>query len=99
LGAEGALIGFATLATDLQVEMFELVQKKKYDEAKEIAERLQPLVDVIFAPPARNYRARTKEALVMLGVLKHAYVRPPLVPISDAERTQLRKALKKAEVL
>jgi len=99
LGAEGALIGFGTLATDLQIEMFNLVQKKRFDEAKAIAERLQPLVDAIFAPPARNYRARTKEALVMLGVLKNAYVRPPLLSISEAERKRVREALKKAELL
>jgi len=99
LGAEGALIGFGTLATDLQIEMFDLVQKKRFDEAKAIAERLQPLVDAIFAPPARNYRARTKEALVMLGVLKNAYVRPPLPPIGEAERKRLREALKKADLL
>ena len=99
LGAEGALIGFGTLATDLQIEMFELVQKHRYDEAKTIAERLQPLIDAIFAPPTRNYRARTKEALVMLGVINHAYVRPPLLPISEAERRQIRSALKSAGLL
>jgi 4-hydroxy-tetrahydrodipicolinate synthase len=99
LGAEGALIGFATLATDLQIEMFELVQKRRYSEAKIIAERLQPLIDAIFAPPARNYRARTKEALVMLGVLKSAHVRPPLLPISATERKKLQEALKKADLL
>ncbi|MCW4019995.1 MAG: dihydrodipicolinate synthase family protein [Candidatus Bathyarchaeota archaeon] len=96
LGAEGALIGFATLATDLQIEMFELVQKKRYAEAQEIMDRLQPLIDAIFAPPARNYRARTKEALVMLGIIEHAYIRPPLLPISEAERKRLREALKTA---
>lgn len=99
LGAEGALIGFGTLATDLQVEMFELVQERRYDEAKAIAGRLQPLIDAIFASPARNYRARTKEVLVMLGVLKNAYIRLPLLPISEAERKQLREALKKTDLL
>lgn len=99
LGAEGALIGFGTLATDLQIEMFELVRKERFKEAKAIAERLQPLVDIIFAPPVRNYRARIKEALVMLGVLKHAYVRPPLTPISEEERRCIHIVLKKAELL
>lgn len=99
LGADGALIGFGTLATDLQVEMFELIQKKMYEEAKEIADRLQPLADVIFSSPVRNYRARTKEALVMLGILKHAYMRPPLTQISQNERDAVREALKKAELL
>ncbi len=99
MGADGALIGFGTLATDLQVEMFELVEKERYDEAREIADRLQPLADVIFSSPVRNYRARTKEALVMLGVLEHAYMRPPLMPISDEERIAVKEALKKAELL
>lgn len=94
LGADGALIGFGTLATDLQVEMFELIQKERYIEAKEIADRLQPLVDVIFAPPVRNYRARIKEALVLLGVLKYTYMRPPLIPLSREEKEGVRKALK-----
>lgn len=96
LGAEGALIGFGTLATDLQAEMFELVQKKRFDEAREISNRLQPLVDAIFAPPVRDYRARTKEALLMQGVIKHAYVRPPLLPVSESEQSRIRNALKKA---
>jgi len=99
LGADGALIGFGTLATDLQVEMFELVEKGRYNEAREIADRLQPLADVIFSPPVRNYRARIKEALVMLGVLESAYVRPPLTSISYKEREAVREALKKAELL
>jgi len=99
LGAEGALIGFGTLATDLQIEMFDLVQRRRYEKAKAIAERLQPLVDALFAPPARNYRARTKEALVMLGVLRRAYVRPPLLPVSEAERKKLREALEQADLL
>lgn len=99
MGADGALIGFGTLATDLQVEMFELVQEKRYDEAREIADRIQPLADTIFSPPVRNYRARTKEALVMLGVLRQAHMRPPLTPISREEREAVREALKRAELL
>jgi 4-hydroxy-tetrahydrodipicolinate synthase len=60
---------------------------------------IQPLADVVFAPPVRNYRARTKEALVMLGVLDRATVRPPLLPVSDAERDQVRRALQRAGLL
>lgn len=99
LGAEGALIGLGTLGTDLHSEMFELVQKKKFDEAREISDRLQPLVDVIFASPVRDYRARTKEALVMLGVIREAHMRPPLLPISQSERSRIREALEKAELI
>jgi len=99
MGADGALIGFGTLATDLQVEMFELVQENRFEEAREIADRVQPLADAIFSPPVRNYRARTKEALVMLGVLQQAHMRPPLTRISQGEREAVREALRKAELL
>ena len=99
MGADGALIGFGTLATDLQVEMYDLVQDMRYDEAREIADRIQPLADTIFSKPVRNYRARTKEALMMLGVLEEAYMRPPLSGISQDEREALKEALKKAEII
>jgi dihydrodipicolinate synthase/N-acetylneuraminate lyase len=56
-------------------------------------ERLTPLVDEIFAPPVRNYRARTKAALVMQGILDLETVRPPLLAISSGERERIRKAL------
>ncbi|MEM1546768.1 MAG: dihydrodipicolinate synthase family protein [Candidatus Methanomethylicia archaeon] len=99
LGAEGGLLGFGTIAVKEQTEMFELIGKGKYEEAREIWDRLLPLEDVIFAPPVRNYRARLKEALVMMGILKTTYVRPPLTPISEEEREKLRSVLKSLKML
>lgn len=98
-GADGALLGFGTIGTDLQIEMIEKAKNGDYEEAFKLADRVQPLADRIFMAPVRNYRARLKEALVMIGVLKKAYVRPPLTPISDAERKVVRKALEKAGLL
>jgi 4-hydroxy-tetrahydrodipicolinate synthase len=99
MGAEGGLLGFGTIAVKEQTEMFKLVAKKKYEEALEIWEYLRPLQEVIFAPPVRNYRARLKEALVMLGVLKTSYVRPPLQPISGDEKEKIRMVLKELKML
>lgn len=99
LGAEGALLGFSTLATDLQVQMLEAVRKKDYDTAWSLHHRLQPLADVIFQRPVTDYRARTKEALRLLGVFKNAIVRPPLLPLSPAEQESVRLALIKAGLL
>jgi 4-hydroxy-tetrahydrodipicolinate synthase len=98
LGADGALIGFGTLATDMQVEMYELVKKGRYKEAIEIWERLLPLVDVIFGPPVRDYRARTKVALAIQGVIENIYVRPPLLPVSEDEIEKIKEALKKVGI-
>lgn len=99
LGAEGALIGFGTLATAMQVQMVKAWQQGDLSQAFRLGRIIQPLADVIFAPPVRNYRARTKEALVMLGVLDRATVRPPLLPVSDEEQEKVRRALQRAGLL
>jgi dihydrodipicolinate synthase/N-acetylneuraminate lyase len=53
----------------------------------------------MWSPPLRDYRHRLKEALVMLGVLRSAAVRPPLLPIADAERATIRRLLVHAGLL
>lgn len=96
LGAEGALLGFSTIGTREQVDMLKAVQRGDFNAAREIGGRLQPLADVIFAPPVTDYRARTKEALKILGVLEDTTVRPPLLPISESEHETIRRALQNA---
>jgi 4-hydroxy-tetrahydrodipicolinate synthase len=93
LGAEGALIGFGAVATRLQVEMIELAIAGRFREAKATWERLRPLEEAIFARPVRDYRARTKEVLVMQRLLDRATVREPLLPIDDDDRRRLQEAL------
>lgn len=99
LGADGALIGFGTLATQLQVQMIEAARRHDWPEAFRISGIIQPLADVIFAPPVSAYRARTKEALRMLGVIEHTTVRPPLLPVDDQARGRIRRALEQAGLL
>ena len=99
LGAEGALLGFSTLGTREQVNMLDAVRRGDFDTARELGARLQPLSDVIFAPPVTDYRARTKEALKMLGILENTTVRPPLLPVTDAECEVIHEALQAAGLL
>jgi 4-hydroxy-tetrahydrodipicolinate synthase len=99
LGAVGALLGFSTLGTREQVAMLDAVKRCDIAAGKQFGQRLQPLADVIFAPPVTDYRARTKEALKMLGVIETTTVRPPLLPISDSERLVIRRALESAKLL
>lgn len=99
LGAEGALLGFSTLGTHEQVRMLDAVRRGDISEARELGACLQPLSDAIFAPPVTDYRARTKEALKMLGILDNTTVRPPLLPVSESEREVIRRALQAAGLL
>ena len=99
LGAEGARIGFGTIICDIQVRMFSAWMDGDVQTAMRLGRIVQPLSDVIFAPPVRNYRARLKEAFTMMGIIPRATVRPPLLPISEEERERVRQALIRAEVL
>ena len=99
LGAEGALLGFGTLAAREQVQMHRAVREHDLPRAFELRDMLQPLCDAIFARPVRDYRARVKHALMRLGVIDEAHVRPPLRPLSKDARDLVDGALKEAGLL
>jgi 4-hydroxy-tetrahydrodipicolinate synthase len=94
LGAEGALIGFGTIAIAEQIEMFRLIAAGDIDAASRINEAaVRPLADTLFAPPVRNYRARLKEALRQMGVVPNSHMRPPLLDLDAAENAAVAAAL------
>jgi 4-hydroxy-tetrahydrodipicolinate synthase len=99
LGAEGALLGFGTLAAREQVQMHRAVRDNDLPRAFGLRDMLQPLCDAIFALPVRDYRARVKYALMRLGVIDEACVRPPLRPLSKGACDLVDRALKEARLL
>jgi 4-hydroxy-tetrahydrodipicolinate synthase len=96
LGAEGALLGACATCTRTHVKVHEAAVRGDWKTARELGDRIQKVVDVLFAPPVRDYRARSKELLVMQGVIKHAHMRPPLLPVGPEDRQALKKALEEA---
>jgi 4-hydroxy-tetrahydrodipicolinate synthase len=94
LGAEGALIGFGTIAIAEQIEMFRLLAAGDIEAASRINESaVRPLADALFAPPVRNYRARLKEALRQMSITPNAHMRPPLLDLDDRECATVTAAL------
>jgi len=93
LGADGAISGMGSVTADLQAELFEACGKGDLDGARRINDRLDPLVRVFYAPPFVDMHNRMKEALVMLGRIPAAHVRPPLTPVLPPERQAIRQAL------
>jgi 4-hydroxy-tetrahydrodipicolinate synthase len=93
LGADGAISGMGSVAADLQAELFEACQKGDLDGARRLNDRLDPLVRVFYAPPFVDMHNRMKEALVLLGRIPAAHVRPPLTPVPAAEREAIQQAL------
>ncbi|MGH7278943.1 MAG: dihydrodipicolinate synthase family protein [Candidatus Rokuibacteriota bacterium] len=99
LGADGAISGMGSVAADLQAELFEACQKGDLDGARRINDRLDPLVRVFYAPPFVDMHNRMKEALVFLGRIPAAHVRPPLTPVTSGEREAIKQALVAADLL
>jgi len=99
LGADGAISGMGSVAADLQAELFDACAKGDLDGARRLNDRLDPLVRVFYAPPFVDMHNRMKEALVLLGRIPAAHVRPPLTPVAPAEREAIRRALVAAGLL
>jgi 4-hydroxy-tetrahydrodipicolinate synthase len=99
LGADGAISGMGSVTADIQVELFERVQKGDLEGARKVNDRLYPLVRAFYTQPFVDMHNRMKEALAILGRIEGAVVRPPLQPIAEDEREQIRRALIQADLM
>jgi len=99
LGCNGLLSGSGSVIADLQAALFRAVQGNDLAEAKKLNDRIYPLARVFYADPWADMHNRMKEALVLLGRLPRAVVRPPLVKLSRAEIDRIRGALEEAGLL
>lgn len=98
MGAGGLLSGAGSVVADLQVALLEAVKAKDLARAQRINDRLYPMQQAFYSPPFLDMHNRMKECLVMLGRLKRAVVRPPLMKLSEAELERLRQALRQAGI-
>jgi 4-hydroxy-tetrahydrodipicolinate synthase len=94
LGADGCISGMGSVVADRQASLLAAVRAGRFEEARQINDRLAPLVSAFYAPPFVDMHNRMKEALALLGRIPAAHVRPPLTPVSDDERHRIRLALR-----
>lgn len=98
LGANGLLSGSGSVIADLQVALFRAVKTGDLKVAQALNDRIYPLSQVFYAAPFLDMHNRMKEALVLLGRLDKAVVRPPLMKLTSAEIARIRVALDQAGV-
>jgi len=99
LGCDGLLSGSGSVIADLQAQLFRAVRANDLATAKRIHDRIWPTVEAFYTEPWVDMHNRMKEALVLLGKLPRAAVRPPLVKIPEPEVERIRKALVAAGLL
>lgn len=98
-GAAGLLSGSGSVIADLQARLFEAVQAGDMAAAQAINTRIRPTAQAFYADPFFDMHNRMKEALVLLGKLPRAVVRPPLKKIEAWEIERIRVALTDAGLL
>jgi 4-hydroxy-tetrahydrodipicolinate synthase len=79
--------------------LYRAVQRNDLAGARRLNDRIYPLACVFYAEPWADMHNRMKEALVLLGRLARAVVRPPLVKLGRAEIERIRAALVEAGLL
>ncbi|HEY6381416.1 MAG TPA: dihydrodipicolinate synthase family protein [Pseudolabrys sp.] len=99
LGCNGLLSGSGSVIADLQAKLFRAVKNNDLAEAKRLNDRIEPTARVFYADPFVDMHNRMKEALVLLGKLPRAVVRPPLVKLERREIALIRQALIEAGLL
>jgi 4-hydroxy-tetrahydrodipicolinate synthase len=93
LGCDGLLSGGGSVIADLQSALFQAVRRNDLAEARRLNDRIEPLARVFYSEPWVDMHNRMKEALVLLGRVPRAVVRPPLVKLESAEIARIRQAL------
>ena len=89
LGANGALIGVANIATEKWGAMDVAGRAGKFDEATALQNELAFVKELVFSEPIVEAVARIKIVLEHEGLIKNAKVRRPQLGISDGEKKQL----------
>ncbi len=99
LGCAGLLSGSGSVIADLQAQLYRAIQSDDLKTARQLNIRIRATSTVFYADPRSDMHNRMKEALVLLGKLHCAAVRPPLVKLSREEIQRIKNALLAAGLL
>ncbi len=98
MGCDGLLSGAGSVIADLQVALFRAVKAGDLGRAQAINERIYPAAACFYTEPFGDMHNRMKEALVILGRLPRAVVRPPLVKPEPDEIDRIARAMADARI-
>jgi 4-hydroxy-tetrahydrodipicolinate synthase len=98
LGCKGLLSGSGSVIADLQAALWQAVTANDLARARHLNDRIHPIAQAFYADPFVDMHNRMKEALVILGRIPCAAVRPPLVKLASGEIARIGKALEDAKV-
>lgn len=98
-GVDGALIGFGSCIPEVITQLWDAVRRNDFLRTRELQEQVFPMAEAIYGigEPSGDAHARMKEALAQRGVFKSAFMRPPILPLTEAEKRKVADAVAKVK--
>jgi len=97
---DGLLVGYGNVAPELLVELIKAGKAKDYKTARAIHDRLLPVTKNVYHRGSHmEGTVALKHALVARGILEHATVRSPLLPLAEGADVEIAAALRSAGII
>jgi 4-hydroxy-tetrahydrodipicolinate synthase len=94
---DGALVGYGSLAPEPLIELIAAGKAKDYAKARAIHDKLLPVTRTVYHRASHmEGSVALKHGLVARGILEHATVRPPLLPLEVGADVEIANALRSA---
>ena len=94
---DGALVGYGCIAPEPLYEMLQAGKAKDYATARAIHDRLMPVTRAVYHRGSHmEGTVALKHALVARGILEHATVRAPLLPLAEGAGDEIAAAMRSA---
>lgn len=94
---DGALVGYGGIAPEPLIELIAAGKARDYEAARAIHDRLMPVTKSVYHRGSHmEGTVALKHALVARGILDHATVRSPLLPLADGADQEIADALRSA---
>ncbi len=92
-GADGLTVAGANVVPQTFVRMFELYRAGRKDEARRVYYRHISPMNVIAVPAHTEFIQCYKQALYWMGIIADPHARPPMMPLDEPRKRELRAAL------
>ncbi len=94
---DGLLVGYGCIAPEAMYELLKAGKAKDYKAAHAIHERLMPVTQSVYHRGSHmEGTVALKHALVARGILEHATVRSPLLPLNPGADVEIANAMRSA---
>lgn len=94
---DGALVGYGNIAPELLIELIAAGKDKDYTRARALHDKLLPITKNVYHRGSHmEGTVALKHALVARGILEHATVRSPLLPLEPGAEIDIANAMRSA---